>query len=614
MSLAKKAHLFVLSTLIFYLVLSFFIINDYGITFDEPENFAAGLKYLNFYITGQLNFNDNFPEIKGHPDFYIGLFKNFPYRYGSAANILSAVSCYVFYQRLHLLDPISAHHIIIPILAAFFLYSLYLFVKKHWGIYQGLTAVLVLLTLPRFFGDSFNNIKDIPQVIFSSITIMLFAEWVIEKRIKFLYCAFIVLGIALAVKLDAVLVLPILALWFFVLRLIDFCFAKQTSLKENPFKNGVKEGQSRLFTNAKIKNGLENYKKSNFSFKYFSAGGGYIKCAEQVRQILSFYFEVTRLKTLAHIAIGLAIIAVIFVSLYPPLFSGQYNAGRFISDMVRYYSRVGVSGNVSWNMYAPVQIVYTTPAAILGLFFIGFVWLCVDNLVKKKENLLLIIWLLFPILRHCLPFSNHYDGIRHFLIFTVPFSIITSLGVYKSSEILSKYVNSAYIRGFLRWRGARIKQTVILCIICMFFLVFNIYSLILTHPYQTTYFNSLAGGLKGAQYRGIPFSCDYWLNSYRKAGEWLQKNAALGAKYYAFPYPELFKYYISREDLEAVQINQNMINDMPSNMYFIVVPRKWWPDMLYVDINDFISLVSKLKVVYQIKKQGGEIITVYYNP
>ena len=44
--------------------------DDYGITLDEPRNFGIGHKYLHYFKTGHLDFEDDRPRIEGHPDFY----------------------------------------------------------------------------------------------------------------------------------------------------------------------------------------------------------------------------------------------------------------------------------------------------------------------------------------------------------------------------------------------------------------------------------------------------------------------------------------------------------------------------------------------------------------
>ena len=531
--LNKTFHFLAIAVIVLYLVISFIVVKDYGITWDEPVNFEIGHKYLHYYITGELNLADDAPKIEGHPNFYVDAVTYFPatQKFGAVANTLSAVTCYIFYQRFHLLDPIPAHHIVVPILVAIFLYILFSFVRRYWGSFVAFLSVASLISYPRFFGHSFNNIKDVPQMVFSSLTIMVFVNWWFTKRIKYLYFTFILFGIALATKVDAVFAPVILILW------LTPVFIQK--LRRN---------------------------------------------------------DLLKIRTLAHMTAGGVIVALLFIVSYPPLL--KMNKVNFLYSMLSWYSNVAAAPNISWNLYAPLQISYVTPVIMLCLFAAGFIWISCNDITKNRTNFLLLIWFAFPVLRQCFPHVNHYDGIRHFLIFLVPFTIITSIGAEKVAGYLTNYT--------------KIKRTISTGLLCIIILLPNVYSIVSAHPYQTTYFNCLIGGLKGAQNRGVPFSCDYWLNSYREAGEWLEKNAKSDAKFCAYPSKNL-SYYISRKDLISIP-PESIFQDNTSNVYFVLIPRTWWPKMIFLDISKFLSKLEEYEVVYQIKRQEGEIVTIYHKP
>lgn len=565
MNFGRAAHYLVVTAIVLYLILAFRVVGDYGITFDEPENFAVGHKYLNYYLTGQLVFSDDNPIINEHPNFYNSLFKDYPYRYGSFANILSAVSCYLFFQKFQILDAISAHHIIIPILTAFFLYCFFIFAKNYWGNYVGFFSVLLLITYPRFFGDTFNNIKDVPMLIFSSIAIMAFAHWYCRKQTRYFYFAFLFFGIALATRLDNVFLAVIIILW------LSLCF-------------------------------IINHPRRYFFDK----------------------------KTIVSFIAGLLIIFTVFVIFYPPLLPWQSDKGIFIAKVWEYGLQVGVAKNTPWNMYPLLQVLYVTPIPIIIFFLTGLFYLLAQifhspayrgqmridsgsslrngfmhsnpaiDAVKindsNRMNLLLLIWVAFPLFRYCLPGSINSDGIRKFLIFIVPFSIIASIG---AKMIVGRIC--------FKIKTARLPLMLFLSALA---LIPNIYALISGHPYQNTYYNYWAGGLKGAQEKGIPFSCDYWLNSYREAGKWLEKNARANTTVTAFPYPDLMQYYITRRDL----VCSSSFDIVFTRCYFVLVPRKWWPMIAYHDISRYLVKLSGCQIVHQIKRQGGTIATIYYCP
>jgi len=452
----KNVHVVVVGIVFTYLLAGFLLVHDYGITYDEPENFAVGHTYLNFFFTGALAFNASDPVIGHHPDFYTEAVQKHPYKYGSFANILSAVTCYLFYQKVHLLDPISAHHVIIPMLTAVFLCFLFYFVRMHWGDYVALICVLALATCPRFFGETFNNIKDIPEIIFDSVFILCFAQWCLGKRWGWWWGAFLCLGVAMTIKLSAVLAIFIIVAWLLVL------------------------GLHKIFLR-----------------------------------------EPMRRTPLVPVVLGLAVSVFVFFILYPPLYPWQHGSLLFVINMVRHYSGLCFRSGISWGAYAITQIGYTMPIGLLVFFVIGLVCIPFRPLSKNRLNVLLVVWTLVPLLWHCIPTINHYDGIWHLLIFIVPFMIITSIGAQRCLNVLQMFT------GF--------NRTALMIFISALIVVPNLGALIATHPFQTTYFNFIAGGLKGAQTKNIPFCCDYWLNSYRKAGEWLQQNAKGNTQYWAFP-------------------------------------------------------------------------------
>lgn len=522
---------------IFYLSLSFFIVEDYGITWDEPENFGVGHKYWHFMKTGHLEFLDRTPEYAGHPDFYHRFRRFSPVFHWPFTNILSAITCEVFFHQWGLLDPISAHHIIIPILTTLFILLLFFYGRRFWGEVTALISVVLILTYPRFWGHSFNNIKDIPELIFFSLTILFFALWVRKLNTYHYYMGWLFFGFAFATKMDAVLIPPILLLWVFC----SLSFKK-----------------------------LYQYFRDNL-WRLLHLLGGF----------LVFFF-------------------VIFVS-WLPFFSWPWKQSRTILEsIIRYIGMVGKEESISWNIYSFEQIFFLTPEITLILFFIGLVY-TIFHLRRHSTYSLLLIWTGLPLIRHCLPGANHYDGMRHFIIFLVPAMIIAALGVKAIGEIAFKRLGA---------QKAFIMVTIV-------FLIFaqNGIALIQTHPYQTTYFNHLIGGLWGAQKRDFPYSCDYWLNSFKDAARWLDQNAKQGSYYYAYPpklldYDDMIPYYLTRTDI--TQLPRQTGFKFPPNTYVVVVPKRWTTGMKHESISPLMESVKSFERVYQIKRQGGIILSIYY--
>jgi hypothetical protein len=514
-----------------YITAAVLFIDDYGLTCDEPHNFGAGEKYLHFYGTGHIDVDDDIPHIDNHPDFYIDRLRSHIHVVSPLANILSAVTCAVFFRKLRLFDPVPAHHLIIPVLMVIFLPVLFTFVRKYWGSVAGLITLITLLTYPYFFGNSMNNSKGMPETIFFSLTVIFFAEWVVEKKIRYLYAFFFVFGCALATKIDAVLIPPVLFLWQVLGRdRKDFLLPK---------------------------------------------------------------------RAIPHAIAGGAMTLLIVLTSYWPLLRVQPDMFTFIANKLSYLRYIGTSPNISWNLYAPMQIVYRTPVPMLILFALGLVWIF-SRFRANRLNALLAAWVLFPVMRHCLPYNSHYDGVRHFFVFVVPFAIIISLGARYLAGLCSRFAAV----------NERLSIPVITCIL----FATNLHILVSLHPYQTTYFNRIAGGLKGAQEKDIPYACDYWYHSYREAGAWLDENAEDRSNYAAYPFGYLITYAVSRDDLTYKDAELHLDDGLPPHTYVVLIPKKrrraMLPRMNLVDLN---ALLSSFTVVHEIRRQGGIIFTIYYN-
>ena len=534
----KLINKLVFGIVLVYLLITSGIINDYGITIDEPQHFAVGEKYFHFYQSGHLDFYDDQPVIKNHPDFHNRQLQLQPYIMPPFANILSAATCFLFFQTLAIFDPISAHHLIMPILVAILLIFLYSFVKKQTDSFTGLVSVLALLTYPRFFGHTFNNVKDVPEVVLFSLTIILFVEWIYSKKERYFYSAFICWGLALATKMDAVLIPVILLLW-----------------------------------------------QIPTIYKCFSVKG---------------YFKP---KIMMQLFVGVIITVGVVMLCYPPLlFQQGMTRSEFLVQIVKYIHSIGTNPDISWNLYAPSQILFVTPLVMMVLFLFGLA-----GLFRKFEQndlgLLLIIWVLFPVIRHCFPKANHYDGLRHFLVFIVPFSIIISLGLVRLGERSTLFF--------------KITKEWLLILLLLLLITPNLYSLVTLHPYQTTYYNLLVGGLKGAQEKEIPYASDYWLNSYREAWDWLNNNAKKGSNYYAYPEGYLFKFHVQRNDMKPTKVGKMSFPGkkyltIPRNTYVVIVPRKLERMNKPMHLSEILTVTDQFKMVYQVKRQKGEIMTIYY--
>jgi hypothetical protein len=116
------------------------------------------------------------------------------------------------------------------------------------------------------------------------------------------------------------------------------------------------------------------------------------------------------------------------------------------------------------------------------------------------------MWLLGPILYFSLFRPNVYDGLRHFLFILPALAVFAGLG-------------AACV---LQWSSThrRLRFTAILLFVLF---LLPVKDLVRLHPYQATYFNSLAGGVGEAWQK---YETDYWASSYKEAMTWVDQQAA----------------------------------------------------------------------------------------
>lgn len=555
----RAYHIAAVCVIVAYLVTAFIIVDDYGITTDAPQDFGIGHKYLHWYTTRHLEFADDLPVIENHPDFYNAPnVKDEPYVLWPTANIISAISCFLFFQTFEILDPIPAHNIFIPFLVSILLMGLYAFVVKYIRPDIALIAVIMLITYPRFFGHSFNNPKDIPVAVFLSLTIMSFAHWTLCKRMRWLVLSFFLWIIALTIKIEAIMVFPVLLLWQFPI-IID-------NIKQ---RNRVSFGVSTMFLLALIAVPL-------LYIASFPPLFPFPNTLEEFTFLTKHLWYALARGTAGH----------------------SVAHGESIGDLAQTSAWLSfdVFGHKIWNVKSIVLVSIMTPVAMGITFIVGIIYI-IKNIKCNNLYFLLLLWVSIPIVRHCFPMLELYNGLRLFIWFIVPFTIISTIGIYAAARYISR-------------RFSSITYEMIFILISTIILSINAWSIIETHPFQTTFYNKIRDVLDPNDQRKIFPDVveygDYWLNSFKYAGEWLDENAISDARYFSFPYPTFMKYSVSRNDLHPLTW-EDMRNDLSTqNMYLIVVPYKvqQYPVIL--------SWIDKMTLMHQEKRQGMEVYSIYY--
>ncbi|MBW2525914.1 MAG: glycosyltransferase family 39 protein [Deltaproteobacteria bacterium] len=507
------------------------LISDYGLTWDEPENFGIGHKYLHFYRTGHLDLTDGLPPIPhsdayDHPAIRRGAVSLWPF-----ANVLSAASCELLHQLLGWLDAVAAHHLVIPALLGSFAIVLYRFAAKRWGRGTGVAAVAVLLTMPRVFGHGMNNVKDVPQLALFGLTLLLLYEWISSQRRRYLMAGAVTFALALATKADALLIPLVVLVWL----------------------------------------------------------------APEVRR--SAWKSVAVRRAVRDAALAVVGSLVLAALCYPPLLSAHVDQLRglaFLVEHVRYVLDKGADASEGWNLYAPRQLLYTTPPLTLLLAIVGSVRLF--RSWRRRSERLILVWLTLVVGRHCLPGTAHYDAVRHVLVAMPALALAAALGMGSVAAALERRRPQAI------WRHA---------LAALALLVAGVHTawLVALHPYQTSYYSPIVGGLGGAQRRALPYACDYWLSSFREAGHWLDEHASAGATYYAVPNNRFMRHAVSRADLHhLVPPRAELPTKFPADTYLVVVPRRM------ARHESLLRATRDWPTVFRIERQRGEILSIRRQP
>ena len=530
-SFLERYSFFILS--LGYLLLAFKLLPDYGLGFDSPKNFDEGQINLNFLLTGHTALLDQFSlSLQIHGAFFF---------------MLSELCKRFLSDGCGWLDPVSAHHVLIPILVFFFINSFYIFLKKWTNSRTAFLTCALLLTAPHFFGQIFNNIKDIPLFVFFSITMFNFYEWHASgfRKRRYLYGTFIAGGLALISKLYALLIPILLLLWLLVLR--------RTANRKKEYPTPTAPRANTFWT------------PSN----------------------------------LFHSFVGLDLASTLLALFFMPAFYPIQEKMIFLEMKGRAVKQLMQHGTQNWSFYPLIQVFYITPVLTLVMAILGLIKTLFQKPLTSLSALMLTLFFVVMAVA-CTPIFPVYNGIRLFMVYLLPFCFFAIAGITCTAELIEKI--------------SPVKKTWAVWILGLVLIAAQISGIAATHPYETTFFNRLAGGLKGAQKKHIPDAADYWLVSYREAMRWINRNAPRNALLW-LPNSDgiyMIRYYFIRTDLKYDFIKQT---PLPRNSFLIITPGKTCWTNVTTDMRGNIEReTNRMAKIHSIRRQGGEILTIYYKP
>jgi len=242
---------------------------------------------------------------------------------------------------------------------------------------------------------------------------------------------------------------------------------------------------------------------------------------------------------------------------------------------VLYLGKYIEAKDLPWH-YLPVWIFISTPL----IYSLGFL-AGVGFLVKKRNNLVYLLWFFVPLLGVIIFKSVVYDSWRQ-LFFIYPAFLLISLAGLRKVWDLNK-----------SWLKTLIIGTIVLN------LSTTGYFMIRNHPYQNLYFNLLTG--RDGEKMEERFELDYWGLSYRQALEYIIENDKdKEITIYVPNEPgEINSYLLEKEERERLVY----VDDLNKAKYFLTNYR--WQDQEYPYEEIYSIKVNQAKImgVYRVNEQ-----------
>lgn len=356
----------------------------------------------------------------------------------------------------------NVRHLFFGLLALLAIPAMHALLGKVGGAALAAFATLALIVMPGFFGHCFNNSKDPPFAI-AVIGFMAAALWLAQSPTlqwrRVIVCG-VALGVALCVRPGG---LPLLAIYLAGISLL----AQRSGEGMDVFRSGVTSLLDALIKFAVI------------------LVIGWI--------IMVLPWSWAHSDPLMH-----------------PIRAIQYSMNYRRNIPVLFEGQSISSSSLPWH-YLPKMLLITTPLPILGLALLGVAASVREQFRDSGSRCALMcgvlqLWLAAPLAMFIIQRPAVYDGIRHFMFVLPAIAAFAGIGV----TAIVKWPQ----RRWLRFAAGAAMTAVML---------WPVIDLVRLHPYQSTYYNELVGGVAGASGK---YETDYWVASYREAIHWVNTQVA----------------------------------------------------------------------------------------
>lgn len=240
---------------------------------------------------------------------------------------------------------------------------------------------------------------------------------------------------------------------------------------------------------------------------------------------------------------------------------------RFLGDNI-------AASNLPWYyVLFLVCVQLTIPALVLAAIGMTAVFYRTEKPILKEASVL-FAWFAVPLGLQISLHSNVYDNFRQFLFVLPPLFVLAGIGI---EHLMAKL------------KFPLLKNT--LAVLCF---LPGMYAVIALHPYQYIFYNTFVGGVSGAE---GDFELDYWLTSYREAGEYINDHASQDANILAWG----SGYNGARDDLDVYSFSAD--EDLQGNSLafeYAVISTRFFSHL---------GVLPDAPVVFEVRK-GGALLAV----
>jgi hypothetical protein len=412
---------------------------DYGVTWDEDVHRWYGIFVLDYYLSF-------FRDLRA---FHWGDLYNYGAAFDLAAALLDRISPFGVYETRHLLDGIVG---VVGIIGTWKLG------RALMGPRAGFLAALFLLLTPNYYGQMFNNPKDVPfavGMVWAMHYLMRIVPELPRPRLRLVAKFGVAAGLALGVRVGGLLLLGYLGLLLLL-------FALWRGLETRRLGVLVAAGRT-SFWHVLLPAVIVAYPVMLLFWPWAQQA----PFAHPLQTLIYFSHEIFPFRT---------------------LFAGRYFPAT----------------DLPWA-YLPTYIALALPELILVLLlaspFAAFAvaWRRGRTLERTPSLQLFILGfaIVFPVVYAVAIKAVLFDGMRHFIFVLPPIAALAAVLADRALLRLERLPVGRYAYGALALYG-----------------LFHVVIMARLHPDEYVYYNGFIGGVEGAA--GL-FKLDYWANSYAEA-------------------------------------------------------------------------------------------------